>query len=103
MLPRSEGKEVNRKRIQRLYREEKLQVRRRSGRKRAMVAQVPVAVPDRHDARWSQDFVHDQMTNGRRFHMLELVDDCTRGCLALVLDTSISGARVAKELERIVA
>ena len=53
--------------------------------------------------RWSLDFVSDQMTDGRRFRMLAVVDDCTRECLALVPDTSISGRRVARELDAIVA
>jgi len=49
--------------------------------------------------RWSLDFVSDQMTDGRRFRMLAVVDDCTRECLALVPDTSIGGQRVAKQLK----
>jgi transposase InsO family protein len=53
--------------------------------------------------RWSGDFVHDQITDGRRFRILTVVDDCTRECLALVADTSISGIRVARELDRIIA
>lgn len=103
VLLRREGVAVNRKRVQRLYREEKLQVRRRGGRKRALGVRAPLAVPDRPNARWSLDFVHDQMTDGRRFRILGVVDDCTRECLALVPDTSISGQRVARELDAIVA
>ena len=57
-----------------------------------------MAVPDRPNARWSLDFVHDQMTDGRRFRILAVVDDCTRECLGLVPDTSITGASVAREL-----
>ena len=48
--------------------------------------------------RWSLDFVSDQLTDGRRFRILTVVDDCTRECLALIADTSLSGARVAREL-----
>ena len=103
VLLKREGCEVNRKRIQRLYVEEKLQVRRRGGRKRALGTRVPMAVPDRPNARWSLDFAHDQMTDGRRFRILAVVDDCTRECLALVPDTSISGMRVARELDVITA
>ena len=51
----------------------------------------------------SLDFVSDQMTDGRRFRILAVVDDCTRECLALVPDTSISGIRVARELDQIIA
>jgi len=103
VLLKREGCEVNRKRIQRLYVEEELQVRRRGGRKRALGTRVPMAVPDRPNARWSLDFAHDQMTDGRRFRILAVVDDCTRECLALVPDTSISGMRVARELDVITA
>jgi putative transposase len=51
--------------------------------------------------RWSLDFVSDQLTDGRRFRVLTVVDDCTRECLALVADTSLSGTRVARELDRL--
>jgi putative transposase len=54
------------------------------------------------DQRWSLDFVSDQLTGGRRFRILAVVDDCTRECLALVADTSISGRRVARELDDII-
>jgi putative transposase len=54
------------------------------------------------DQRWSLDFVSDQLTDGRRFRILAVVDDCTRECLALVADTSISGRRVARELDDII-
>jgi len=60
-------------------------------------------VPLRPDQRWSLDFVSDQLTDGRRFRILAVVDDCTRECLALVVDTSLSGMRVASELDRLVA
>ena len=54
------------------------------------------------NVRWSLDFVHDQLGDGRRFRILAIVDDCTRECLALVADTSISGVRVARELNRLI-
>ena len=59
--------------------------------------------PQAANERWSLDFVADQMTDGRRFRILEVHDDCTRECLALVADTSISGQRVARELDAIIA
>jgi len=94
---------MNRKKLYRIYKEEKLMVRRRGGRKRALGLRAPMAIPDRPNACWSLDFVHDQMTDGRRFRVLAVVDDCTRECLALVPDVSISGVRVARELDRIIA
>jgi putative transposase len=103
ILLRREGRLVNRKRVQRIYQEERLMVRRRGGRKRALGLRAPMAAPDRPNACWSLDFVHDQMTDGRRFRVLAVVDNCTRECLALVPDTSISGVRVARELDRIIA
>ena len=100
---RRQGRLVNRKRVHRIYREERLMVRRRGGRKRAFGMRAPMTTPDRPNACWSLDFVHDQMTDGRRFRILAVVDNCTRECLALVADTSISGVRVARELDRIIA
>jgi putative transposase len=98
VLLRREGHLVNRKRVERLYREERLTVRRRGGRKRAMGTRRPIVTPLAANQRWSLDFVSDQLTDGRRFRILAVVDDCTRECLALVADTSISGRRVAREL-----
>jgi len=103
VLLRREGHGVNRKRVQRIYREEKLTVRRRGGRKRALGERRPMEVPTIANQCWSLDFVSDQMTDGRRFRILAVVDDCTRECLALIPDTSISGRRVARELEAIIA
>jgi len=101
MLDR-QGIVMNQKKLRRLYREEKLQVRRRGGRKRAMGTRRPMLVPDRANARWSLDFVSDTFTNGRRFRVLAIVDDYTRECLALIADSSLSGLRVARELDAII-
>jgi len=102
VLLRREGHTVNKKRVQRLYREERLMVRRRGGRKRALGTRRPIETPTAANQRWSLDFVSDQFTDGRRFRILEVYDDCTRECLALVADTSISGRRVARELDAII-
>jgi putative transposase len=101
VMLRREGRVVNHKKLFRLYREEKLTVRRRGGRKRAIGTRAPMLVPLRPDDRWSLDFVSDQLIDGRRFRILAIVDDCTRECLALVADTSLSGMRVARELDRL--
>ncbi len=103
VLLRREGHTVNRKRVYRLYKEERLMVRRRGGRRRAIGVRSPMPLPLGPNQRWSLDFVHDQMTDGRRLRILAVVDDYTRECLALVADTSISGIRVARELDKIVA
>ncbi|NKL03353.1 IS3 family transposase [Rhizobium leguminosarum bv. viciae] len=102
VLLRREGHLVNHKRLFRLYREEKLAVRKRSGRKRAIGTRAPMLIPMVANDRWSLDFVSDQFTDGRRLRILTVVDDCTRECLALVADTSLSGLRVARELDRII-
>src|SRR5580658_9744110 len=81
---------------------ERLKVRRRGGRKRAIGTRRPLVTPMAADQRWSLDFVCDQLTDGRRFRILAVVDDCTRECLALVAATSISGRRVARELDDII-
>ena len=101
VLLRREGLRINHKRLFRLYREEKLAVRKRGGRKRAIGTRAPMLVPRMPNERWSLDFVSDQFTDGRRFRVLTVVDDCTRECIALVADTSLSGQRVARELNQL--
>lgn len=76
-------------------------MRRRGDRKRAIGTRAPMLIPMMPNDRWSLDFVSDQLTCGRRFCILTVVDDCTRECLALVADTSLSGIRVARELDRL--
>lgn len=102
ILLRREGVMINRKKTQRLYREEGLAVRRRRSRKRAVGTRAPAPVLALPNQRWSLDFVHDQMASGRRFRVLNVVDDVTRECLAAVPDTSISGHRVVRELTRLI-
>jgi len=103
VLLRREGFIVNHKRLFRLYREERLMVRRRGGRKRALGTRAPMLAPQCANDRWSVDFVADQFIDGRRLRIFVVVDDCTRECLALVADSSISGLRVARELNRLLA
>ena len=103
VLMRREGLTMNHKKFRRLYREERLQVRRRGGRKRALGTRAPLTIPSGPNQRWSLDFVADQLIDGRRFRILAVVDDFTRECLALVADTSLPGLRVVRELEAIVA
>jgi putative transposase len=96
-----EGMLVNHKRLFRLYREERLGVRKRGGRKRALGTRAPMALPQGANQRWSLDFVSDASSSGRRFRVLAVVDDFTRECLGLVVDNSLSGLRVGRELDRI--
>ena len=78
ILLRQEGEVSGINRIYRLYREEGLTVRKRRARRRAIGVRAPILVEARVNARWSLDFVHDQMANGRRFRILNVVDDVTR-------------------------
>ena len=100
MLAR-EGHAMNHKKLYRLYREEQLMVRRRRGRKRALGTRAPMTMPDAINQRWSLDFVADALSDGRRFRILCIVDDFSRECLATVVDTSLGGVRVVRELERL--
>jgi putative transposase len=103
ILLRREGEPSGINRIYRLYREEGLMVRKRRARRRAVGSRAPLLTAVRANARWSLDLVHDQLACGRRFRILNIVDDVTRECLAAVPDTSISGRRVARELTDLIA
>jgi len=102
VLLRQNGEPSGINRIYRIYREEGLSVRKRRARRRAVGTRAPILVEARPNARWSLDFVHDQFACGRRFRILNVVDDVTRECLAAIPDTSISGQRVARELTDLV-
>ena len=93
-LLRGEGLVVNRKRTYRLYTGLGMQVRTKR-RKKLVRPRVPMRGPTRPNERWSLDFVHDQLADGRRFRILNIVDDCSRVCVGQLVDLSISGARMA--------
>jgi putative transposase len=93
---------LDNKRLFRLYREERLTIRQRGGRKRALGTRAPVTIPQGPNQRWSLDFAADVLGDGRRLRILVVVDDFSRECLALVVDISLSGRRVARELDRMV-
>jgi putative transposase len=98
VLLEREGWWVNHKRVYRLYVEEQLSLRRKRGRKRSTVRQpLPEAVAVNQV--WSLDFMSDSLSSGRRFRTLNIVDDYTRECLAIEVDTSLGGVRVIRVLE----
>ena len=97
---KAEGVVRNRKRTYRVYREENLQVRTKR-RKKLNRPRIPMPVPAKANERWSMDFVSDQLANGRRFRILNIVDDFSRECVLQVVDFSISGHRLARELDRL--
>jgi len=100
VLLHREGVRANWKRVYRVYREEGLTVRRRK-RKRIAVPRQPMVLPQVANERWSMDFVQDALHDGRRIRLLNVVDDCTRECLAIEADTSLPGTRVIEVLERL--
>jgi len=101
ILLKREGIRINWKKLYRLYKEERLTVRKRGGRKRALGTRAPMTIPQGANQRWSLDFASDALTDSRRFRILCVIDDFTRECLATIVDNSLSGIRVARELDRI--
>ena len=99
MLKR-EGLVVNKKRTYRLYRQLGMQVRTKR-RKKLIRPRVPLALPSRPSERWSIDFVHDQLADGRRFRILNIVDDYSRRCIGQIIDTSISGERLVRYFDEL--
>ena len=84
-----------------IYFEERLTVRKRSGRKPAVVAKAPPVTQQGPNQRQSLNFVSDSVSCGRRSRVLNVIDDFSRECLAAVVHTFLSGERVARELDRI--
>jgi putative transposase len=98
---RREGLVINHKKTERLYREEGLALRRKRNRKGAADIRVVMAPPQRVNERWSMDFVTDNTVTGRRFRALTIVDDYSRECPAIEVDTSLGGRRVVSVLDRL--
>jgi putative transposase len=101
ILLRREGWLINRKRTYRLYREAGLAVRRRKRKRIGLVERRPLPKPAAANLSWSMDFVADCLASGRKLRCLTIVDDFSRECLAIEVDTSITGRRVATVLERL--
>ena len=99
ILLKREGVDVNWKKLYRIYKEERLTVRKRGGRKRALGTRAPMTLPQDSNQRWSLDFVSDTLVDSRRFRILCVIDDFSRECLATIVDNSLSGERVARELD----
>jgi len=98
---RREGWQVNRKLTYRLYREAGLAVRRRKRKRIGPYERRPLPKPSVANLSWSMDFVSDGLADGRRLRCLTIVDDCTRECVAIEVDTSITGVRVRAVLQRL--
>ncbi len=100
-LLRREGEVVNHKRVHRLYREDGLAVRNRRRKRIAQAERRPMPTPEAVNQRWSMDFMRDTLADGRPFRTLNVVDDFSRECLVIEVDTSLPGPRVARVLERL--
>jgi putative transposase len=99
---RRDGFVCNIKKIRRIYREEGLMVKRRKGRKRAIGTRTPLPRPDSVGQIWSLDFMSDALICGRRIRLLDVIDQCSRECLLLVVDSSMPGSRVVRELDTLI-
>lgn len=102
MMLRRKGENVNHKKVFRIYQELGLKVRKRGGRKRALGIREVRARAERTNERWSLDFVSDALATGRRIRLLTVIDEYTRLCLGIIVDTSLSGQRVARELDKMI-
>lgn len=100
---RREGWRVNHKRVYRLYQLEGLGLRRKRPKRAAGPRVIPLVSPRRANERWAMDFMTDALSDGRRFRLLIVLDERTRECLVIEIDTSLPGARVIEALERLVA
>jgi putative transposase len=99
-LLESEGQVINGKRTYRVYSELGMQVRTKR-RKKLVRPRIPMLVPTAMNERWSLDFVHDQLTDGRRIRVLNIVNDFSRKCVGQLVDTSISGVRLVRYLDEL--
>lgn len=100
-LLKAEGLVINKKHTYRLYTEERLQVRTKK-RKKLTRPRQPIELPTAHNQRWSMDFVSAQLSNGRRFRVLNVVGDYSREMLGQLISTSINGRQVARFLDQLI-
>lgn len=98
---RREGLVKNHKRTERIYKEEGLALSIRRRKKRASVMRIELEKPTRPNEQWAMDFVSDCLANGRRIRVLNILDIYSREALKAVVDTSIGGERVARELDEL--
>jgi putative transposase len=101
VLLRREGIVVNHKRIERLYREESLAVRRHKRKSLTRVRRGRPPAPESVNEQWALDFLQDALASGRTIRLLSVIDVFTREALALEVDTSLPGSRVVRVLARL--
>lgn len=101
LMLRRDGLIINHKRTERIYREEGLSLRKRKRKKVVALERVIMPVPMCPNARWSMDFVTDSIVTGRRFRALVIIDDYSRECPVIEVDTSLGGRRIVQVLDRL--
>ena len=99
VILKREGLVTNHKRTERIYRQQSLAIKLRKSRKRAAGTRIVLPAASRPNERWSMDFVQCSLWGGRRFRMLTVVDQFTKECPVIEVDTSITGFRVSRVLE----
>lgn len=102
MILKRKGRRINHKKVFRIYQELGLKVKKRGGRKRALGLRIIKSISQGINQKWSLDFVSDSLNDGRKIRMLTVVDDFTRVCLGIIVDTSLSGYRVGRELDKLI-
>jgi putative transposase len=99
----NKGYRWNHKRIYRVYTDMKLNIRRRSKRRLPERLKIPLTTPTAANQIWSIDFMSDSLVDGRKFRVLNVIDDFNRESLAIEVDTSLPSLRVIRVLERLIA
>jgi putative transposase len=99
---RNRGELWNHKRVRRIYRMMKLNIRRRAKKRLPERVKQPLMIPGGPDQTWSIDFMSDALMDGRRFRMLNVIDDYNRESLAIEVDTSLPSLRVVRVLTRLI-
>ena len=102
MCLKKEGYRVNHKKVFRIYQEINLKVVKRKARKRAIGIRFAKKQSSKPNECWSLDFVHDTLWSGRKIRLLNVIDEFTRECIGIVVDTSIGGQRVGRELDKMI-
>jgi putative transposase len=100
---RNRGERWNHKRVRRVYREMKLNIRRRAKKRLPERVKQPLTVPTAPNQMWSIDFMSDSLVDGRKFRLLNIIDDFNRESLAIEVDTSLPSLRVIRVLEHLIS
>ena len=102
MILKRKGEKVNHKKVFRIYKNLGMKVLKRGGRKRAIGVRMSKQKAKKLNQRWALDFVSDSLVCGRKIRLLTVIDEYSRKCLGVIVDTSLSGSRVARELDKII-